>query len=98
MPGLQAECMPRGDLRATAAGQWRTRATARGYVLTPRDLHPETVEAQRPRPQRRRIIVLVSKAVACLACDSAQRGACRSVDLLDGRTRAFAREPPYNAN
>jgi len=81
--GLQiAQRVPRGDLSSTPAPRERAQrgferklrllgvpaaSHARGNVLTPRDLHSEAVEAERPWPHGCGVVAGFAKAIAGLA-------------------------------
>ena len=88
---LRVQCVTGGDLGATTTSGQRVESglerqlgllrvpaasEARCDVLAPRDLHPETIEAERAWSKSRGIIALVTEAVACLAraATCAQRG------------------------
>ena len=105
--GLQiAQCVPRGDLSSTPAPGERAQrgferklrllgvpaaSHARGDVLTPRDLHPEAVEAERPWPHGCGVVAGFAKAIAGLARTATRTHRRlplrRSTRRLDARSR-----------
>ena len=76
-----------------ACSAFQPRAMLRRDGLAPRDLHPEAIEAERPRPHGCGVVAAFAEAVAGLARrQPAHIGACRSV-IGSTAGRAIALRP-----